>query len=135
MNNQKDMLNESIRLLQQKQALELIQLKEQFHATYESLKPLNLIKSTLHEVADSSEVKNNILNNVVELTASFLLKKLLGDTSHSPIKRTIGTLLELAMTTIVGNYSETIIACAENILQGILRKGDKQNEEFYTNEC
>jgi len=62
MSNQKDLLNESIRLLQQKQALELIQLKEQFHATYESLKPLNLIKSTLHEVADSSEIKNNILN-------------------------------------------------------------------------
>jgi len=61
---------------------------------------------------------------VVELTAAFLSKKLLGD-----------TLLELAMTTIVGNYSETIIACAENFLQGILRKGDKQNEEFYTNEC
>ena len=67
---------------------------------------------------------------MVELTAAFLSKKLLGDTSHSPVKRTIGTLLELAMTTIVGNYSETIIACAENFLQGILRKGDKQNEEF-----
>jgi hypothetical protein len=132
---QQDMINESIRLLQQKQALQLIQLKDQFHKTYESLKPLNLIKSTLHEATDSSEVKNDLLNNVIELASTYLSKKLLGDTSHSPIKRTIGTLLEFAMTTIVGNYSETIIASIENLLHTILSKKNKPNEEFYNNEC
>jgi hypothetical protein len=135
MKNEKDMLNESIRLLQNKQTMELIVLKEQFYATYESFKPMNLIKSTLHKVVDSSELKNNLLNNFVELSTSYLSKKLLGDTSNNPIKKSIRILLQLAVTTIVSNYSETIITSGEKLLKRIIKTLHKSTDEFYNNEC
>ena len=135
MKNEKDMLNESIRLLQNKQTMELIVLKEQFYATYESFKQMNLIKSTLHKVVDSSELKNNLLNNFVELSTSYLSKKLLGDTSNNPIKKSIRILLQLAVTTIVSNYSETIITSGEKLLKRIIKTLHKSTDEFYNNEC
>lgn len=45
--NETDTLNQTIISLQNKQAQELKSLKEQFHLTYESLKPINLIKNTI----------------------------------------------------------------------------------------
>lgn len=39
--NETDALNKSILLLQNKQEDELVLLKEQFHITYESLKPID----------------------------------------------------------------------------------------------
>jgi hypothetical protein len=38
---------EAIQLLKEKQAFELVQLKDQYHVTYESLQPVNLIKMLL----------------------------------------------------------------------------------------
>ena len=53
-------LKESIRLLEIQQAEEGKILKEQFKATYESLKLVNLDKSSLSELTNSVEIKNNL---------------------------------------------------------------------------
>lgn len=45
--DQTQVLNETILYMQNKQATELYLLKEQFHITLESLKPINLLKSTV----------------------------------------------------------------------------------------
>ena len=60
--NETDSLNEAIILLEGKRAKELELLKELFNSGYESLKPINLIKSTFKEVSSSPEIKNNILS-------------------------------------------------------------------------
>jgi hypothetical protein len=52
-------LKESIRLLEMKQQEEGKILKEQLRITYESLKPVNLIKSSLKEITSSMEIKND----------------------------------------------------------------------------
>ena len=53
-------LKESIRLLEIQQAEEGKILKEQFKATYESLKLVNLVKSSLADLTNSVEIKNNL---------------------------------------------------------------------------
>jgi len=50
-------LKEAIFLLEIRQAEEGRLLKEQLFVVYDKLKPLNLIKSTLEEIASAVEVK------------------------------------------------------------------------------
>ena len=61
--DQTQVLNETILYMQNKQATELYLLKEQFHITLESLKPINLLKSTVKKSKESPEIKKKINNN------------------------------------------------------------------------
>jgi hypothetical protein len=103
--NEREALHETMRLLKNKQADELDVLKDQFRITYESLKPINVIKSSLHEIATSPDIKNNLLNNAIGLGMGYLAKKLLVGASHYPIKKILGTLLQFAVTNVVAKYS------------------------------
>lgn len=105
---EKDELTEAIRLLKNKQAGELQVLRDQFKLTYESIKPINLIKNTLHQVATSSEIRNNLLNNAVGLATGFVAKKLLLGATHNPVKKILGTIFQFAIANIVANRSEQL---------------------------
>jgi|ERR1019366_1002579 hypothetical protein len=128
--NETEALNERIVLLQNKQALELKILKEQFHLTYESLKPNNLLKSTVHEVVSSPDIKDKILNNVIGLATGYLSRKVLLRASHNPIKNILGTVLQFAIANVVAKHSDTIKSTGENILQHILKYRNKVKQEF-----
>ena len=94
-------LKEKILLLEHQQKQELIVLKNQFHDTYESLKPINFLKNTFHEVTSSPDIKNNLLNNAIGIATGFLTKKVLVGASHNPIKRILGTVLEFLIANVV----------------------------------
>ncbi|MBA4250588.1 MAG: hypothetical protein C0442_02530 [Chlorobiaceae bacterium] len=68
-------LNDAILMLQKKQSEELLLLRQQFHITFQSLKPINLIKSTLQEITQAPEIKNTIAKNLIGLTTGYLAKK------------------------------------------------------------
>lgn len=133
MKNETDALNETIVLLQNKRAEELKLLKEQFHLTYESLKPINLIKSTFHEVTASPEIKNNILNNAIGLTTGYLSRKVLVGASHNPIKKIFGILLQFAIANVVSKHTDTIKSAGENLLHRIFKNGKEASPEFHNN--
>ena len=111
--NAKEALDESIRLLKHKQELELQVLRDQFQLTYESIKPINLIKNTLYQVASSSEIRNNILNNVVGLATGYLAKKILLGASHNPVKKILGTIFQFAIANVVAKRKENITETVE----------------------
>ncbi|MGZ9736447.1 hypothetical protein [Flavobacterium sp. GNP002] len=104
--NQTEILKETILLMKMKQADELVQLKDQYHYTIESLKPLNLIKNAFGLMATSPEIKGNILNNIVGMTTGYLTKKVLLGSTHNPIKRILGTMLQFVITNVVTKHSE-----------------------------
>ncbi|MES2798013.1 MAG: hypothetical protein V4683_18745 [Bacteroidota bacterium] len=110
MKNDINILNERISLLKYQQAQQIILLKDQIDITLENLKPINLIKNTMQEVAASNEIKDNLMNNAIGLTTGYLSKKVLIGATHNPIKRIVGTLLQFAIANFVANHSETIKA-------------------------
>lgn len=112
--NQTEILKETILLMKMKQADELVQLKDQYHYTVESLKPLNLIKNAFGIIATSPEIKGNILSNVLGMTTGYITKKVLLGSTHNPIKRILGTVLQFVITNIVTKQSEKV---KENDLQ------------------
>lgn len=104
--NETDTLNETISLLEYRQAYELRILKEQFEVTYDSLKPLNLIKSAFSEMTTSSELKGNLINNVIGISTGYLTKKVLVGSTHNPFKKILGTVLQFAITNLVTKHKD-----------------------------
>jgi hypothetical protein len=101
-------LRESIRLLEIQQAEEGKILKEQFKTTYESLKLVNLVKSSLKELTESVEIKNNLFESIVSIVTGYLTKKLMISSSNNPFKKILGALIQLGVTNLVAKNAETI---------------------------
>lgn len=103
--NATDTLQETILLLQKRQTAELIQLKEQYQYTYESLRPSNVIKSIFADMTTSAKLKGNLINNIVGISTGYLIKKMMLGATRNPLKRTLGTLLQFAVANAVAKYS------------------------------
>jgi hypothetical protein len=114
--NETATLKEAIVVLKLKQAEDLLQLKDQYYHTYESLKPINIIKKTFGQLATSAEFKENIFSNVIGITTGYLTKKVLLGSTHNPIKRILGTLLQFVITNVVTKHADRP---KENELQNV----------------
>lgn len=104
--NETETLKEAIQLFKLKQADALFQLKNQYHHTCESLKPLNLIKKAFGQIATSAEFKGNILSKALGIATGYFNRKVLLGSTYNPIKRILGTLLQFVMTNLVKKDSE-----------------------------
>lgn len=91
-------------------------MKADFLLAYESVKPINLIKSTFREVVESEEISNNIISAAAGLTAGYITKALFVGVSHSPLKRLFGTLLMYGVTNLVAKHPETVRSVGGEIL-------------------
>jgi hypothetical protein len=69
-------LQNAIQLLEAEQAEKRQLLKEQLYITYESLKPLNLIKGALNDISSSPNLLHNILGTVIGLGTGYVSKKI-----------------------------------------------------------
>ena len=81
-----DDLRAAIVELEIRQDAEAILLKEQAMLTYESIKPINLIKNLFRESAESDELKGDLLNSTIGISAGFLSKIMFQGVSGGPIK-------------------------------------------------
>lgn len=94
MYSERDALIEKINLLEIKQAEELIVLKEQFQITYDSLKPLNFIKSTFHDMTTSKEIQGDLVNGALSLASGLISKKILSGIAEQSIKKILTTTFQ-----------------------------------------
>lgn len=95
--DKKEELRDKIAFLQNRQQLELESLKEQFHITSKSLKPINLIKDSLQEITSSSDMKKDLLMGALNLTTGYFAHKM----EENPIKNILGKALNF----IVNKFS------------------------------
>jgi len=103
-----DSLKESIRLLEIRQAEEGKELKKQFRATYESLKPVNLIKSSIRELSNSSEIKNSILETIISVLTGFITKKMFFRSKSNPLMKMFGSVIQYGITNLIAKNAESI---------------------------
>lgn len=123
MSNATRMLDERIALLEAKRTQEWEDLKDHFHQTTESLKPVNLIRSTFHDIVSAPDIKQNIVNNLVGLATGYVSRKIVIGSTHNPIKKVAGAILQFAVSKIVGKKME----------QAEKEKEDEQTEFIPTN--
>lgn len=117
MKSKSDVLNEKILLLKNTQATQLKLLTQQLDATYQSLRPINLLKTTLHEVATAPELKTTLINNAIGLTMGYLSKKIITGSSHNPMIKMGGLLLQFTIANIASKHPEAIKAAGKNIFK------------------
>ncbi|MFZ1703117.1 MAG: hypothetical protein WAT79_02160 [Saprospiraceae bacterium] len=110
-------LRAAILTLEVKQKEEETILKEQFQIVFESIKPINLIKSTIKEITVSEDLKDNLFNTSVGITTGYISKKLFEGESHNPLRKIFGTALMFGITNTVANNPETIKAVAKVIFK------------------
>ena len=102
--------------LENQQAIDLQQLREQLHQTYESIKPINLVRNTFKEVVASEELTDNIVNTSVGLAAGYVSKTLFEKASHSPFRKLMGTALLFGVTNLVAKNPHTVKAIGTDFL-------------------
>jgi hypothetical protein len=116
----------AIRQLEFKQASEWPLLKDQFHHTYESLKPLTVLKNTFKEFISLPEVKDNMAGTLAGLTAGILSKVLVTGASQHPVRRFLGTMLQLGVTNIVSRNPETVKILTGSVVNFFKKKEDEK---------
>jgi hypothetical protein len=133
MKNEKENLAEAISFLKIKQAQDLILMKQQLRTTFESLKPINLIKSTFHEVDESPEIKNSLLNSAVGYATDFISKKVMVNAPDNSMKKIIGSVLQFAITNLIAKNADTIVTTGENFLKRVLKSKNGTDHQFSGN--
>jgi len=125
-----DELKNAIQILEFDQQIRELQLKEQVYLTVESLKPINLIKSTIHEVASSPYLIDNMLGATVGLASGYLSRKLVIGGSHNIIRKLFGSILQFGVTNVVAQHSDRIKSIGEFIYKHFLRKKEVNSENL-----
>lgn len=97
-------------------------LKTHFHAAYQSIKPINLIKNTFKEVISSPYFKTNVVNAAIGLTAGFVVKKLFIGESQKALMKLSGIILELVIANKVSKNADEIKSIAGIVLKKIIRQ-------------
>jgi hypothetical protein len=115
-------LKDAIQLLKVEQGIKSQLLKEQLYITYESLKPVNLIRHTLKEISSSPYLIDNISGTAMGLLSGFLSKKMFVGSSGNLIRRVIGSALQFGVTNIVAQNSEVIKSVGQAMLQLFFNK-------------
>jgi hypothetical protein len=96
-----DALNQRIKQLEAQQDAEWIAIKDEIDEIKENLKPLNLIRNTVSEINETVGFKSDIAQSAISIGIGFLAKKLVIGKSDGIFKNIFGSLVQLAVTTLV----------------------------------
>ncbi len=121
-------LKNAIQLLEEDQAVKGQLLKEQIFVTYESLKPANLIKSTLKDLSSSPYLIENIVGSAVGIATGYVSKKIVVGASAGIIRKLFGSILQFGITNLVAQHPDAIKSVSHYIIQQIFHKKEKDSE-------
>ncbi len=99
-------LTTAIKRLERKSMLIEEDLKDEFHIILESLKPSNILKHTIHEFQESTELKHNLFKVALGLGAGYFSRKLVIGKSAGLVKKALGTALQYGITNFIAKKDE-----------------------------
>ena len=99
-------LDLAIKRLERKKALMEEDLKDHVHVILESLRPTNILKHTIHEVQESTEIRHNLFKVALGLGAGYFSRKLVIGKSAGLVKKALGTALRYGITNFVAKKND-----------------------------
>ncbi|MDP2337886.1 MAG: hypothetical protein Q8N05_15870 [Bacteroidota bacterium] len=121
-------LQNAIQILEFEQTYKEQLLKKQFLLTFESLKPVNILRSTIHEAATSPYLIDNILGATVGLASGYISRKITVGGSGNRFRKLLGSVIQFGVTNLVAQHPDTIRSIGQFILQHIPRKKEMNSE-------
>ena len=106
--NATEKLNQDIILLKAKRDDEFIALKKQIHTTYESIKPINLIKNAIKDVTALPDIKEGIGKVAIGVASGYLVKNIVFRSTYNPLKKLAGVALQVLVTNLAAKNSDKI---------------------------
>ncbi len=101
-------LETAIKRLERKKLLLEEGIKEDFHTVLQSMKPTNILKSTIHEVQQSPELKHNLFKLALGLGAGYFSRKLVVGKSAGIVKKALGAALQYGITNFVAKKDNNV---------------------------
>lgn len=92
--NQKAQLATKIALLRNKQESDFLHLKDQYHITIDSFKPINLIKNSIEDAITMPSIKSSLIKGTVGFGINFLANNFLHPKSSSSKNTVLGNVLK-----------------------------------------
>jgi len=123
-------LKTAIQVLEFEQEIKKQKLNDQLLLIHESLKPVNLIKSTLSEVASSPYLIDNMLGASVGLASGYLSRKLVVSGSHNIFRKLLGSVIQFGVTNVVAQNTDPIKSIGQYIFQHFLRKKENKSKQL-----
>lgn len=93
-------LNNAIALLEQRQKQEFQEVKHQFDALVETVKPVNLLNNALKDF-NTPETKTNLINSITSVASGYISRKFLVGESTNIFKKIGGYVLQYAVTNFI----------------------------------
>jgi hypothetical protein len=115
-----ELLKERIAALEIKQAEEGKAFREELVATYESLKPVNLLKNTVQEFTSSPELKKALFETIVLLINGFITKAVVSSPKNAVWVKLLTTLLQLGVTSALTNRFDLIYQFFSKLIEKII---------------
>ena len=122
-------LKESIRILEIRQAEEGQQLNAQLRLAYESLKPINLIKNSIKDLASSFEIKHSLLETIVSFISGYFAQRMIVSSKSNVFKKLLGVLMQFGVNNVVLKNIDTIRIFVSNLIEKIINPNEDDLEE------
>ncbi|AWG21605.1 hypothetical protein FFWV33_08695 [Flavobacterium faecale] len=100
-------LDNSIAQLLVEREIKLNALKRQLNMTFESVKPVNILKDTLADFNKAPEAKADIFQSILSISGGYLTKKLVMGKSNSIFKKALGYVVQYGLTKFISNKVST----------------------------
>lgn len=122
-------LKDAIGQLEEKQTASKQLFKTQLQLTVESLRPINLLRSTINEAFSSPDFINSVLGAAVGQTAGYVSKKVVVGRTRNPIRKLFGSILQTGIAALLTTYGDTIKETAIIIFKSFFnKKADEESE-------
>lgn len=114
-------LKNAIQLLEVEQDVKAQLFKDQLLITFESIKPINIIRKSLHDISSSPDLIDNIFGVATGVASGLLSRKIFIGGSGNIIRKFLGTMLQFGVTNVVAKNPKTIKTVGQTIMNLILR--------------
>ena len=122
-------LRDAIGFLEAERVFKAEVLKEQFRLTYESYKPVNLLKNTLKDIASSPNLVNNVIGAAIGLGTGYLSKKIVVGGSGNIFRKLLGIIVQMGVTNAVNQHPDEIKSFGQYIIDHLFKKKVKNSED------
>ena len=123
-------LESLIRSLEYKMAEDGRLLKDQMNGILNSIKPVNILKSTLNEWGSSSELNPKLFNAALGMSAGYLAKIIFVRRSKNPFRKLLGAAIMMGVTSAVSRNPELLKRMGALFL-GFIRKARAQRGQVH----
>jgi hypothetical protein len=117
-------LKKAINLLEEEHFIKEQDFRRQLFITYTSLRPVNILKSTLMEISSPS-ILEEVSGTGMGLIGGFLSRKIFVGTSGNAIRKLLGSVLQLGVTALVTQNSGIIQSAGMSLIQRLINSRQK----------